>query len=211
MKLRYYLLILTAALAGCKTTNELVQEQSKEQNKATTTTLTCVIKDCKDSQPLSLYEYMGIGFEKVNASKRIGKDTFQFQVPLNGHRFYYVGQEGKQKMPVILGGDESIMMVGNCNTMRSTKVSNSKINQEYNEVIAKIQAFSVQSRQNMMAFQQATQAGTSTENVVEKMKVLDQEKLQYFNELKQGQPFLGKIQDLATYIRIPNNQGVYTN
>lgn len=207
MKLRYYLLLLSICLAGCKTTNELSQK-----NKATTTTLICVIEACKESQPLSLYEYRGIGFEKVQASKRIGKDTFQFQVPNDGNRFYYVGQEGKQKMPVILGKEEKVMMTGDCNTMRSTQIPNSKINQDYNTVIEKIRDFSNQSRQQMMAFQRASQTDASkTPAVVEKMKLLDQEKMQYLNDLQKQQPFLAKLMSLATYLSFPNNQGAYPN
>ncbi|MEM8907716.1 MAG: TlpA disulfide reductase family protein [Bacteroidota bacterium] len=207
MKFWQYPFLLLCLIGACKTT----QEVTTQKQLPTTSTLTCILKSCKPGVPPSLYSYIGVGFEKIQPSKIIGKDTFQFQVPKKGHRFYYVGQEGKQKMPVILGEEIQVVLQGNCNTMRSATLPDSPINQAYNQVIQQITTFSNQSRQNNLTFQRATNDPAAMEKVKQDMKRLDEERLAYQKSLEGTQPFLAQLMGLTTYLSFQNNQGPYAN
>ena len=88
------------------------------------------------SGELSLYKFDGATF---NVYQTVSGDNgeYLFEVPANGHEFYYFGPGITSLKPVILGAEETVMMSQPCNNRRAgLTVRNSEINKAYNDLKA---------------------------------------------------------------------------
>ena len=94
-------------------------------------TLTCKVNSCEKINQLHLYEFNGVVFKKVTSAPTEDFATYEFKMPATDPRFYYVGLDGNNVKPIILGTEESVELSGNCKSFKNAFVPNSKLNKEY--------------------------------------------------------------------------------
>ena len=174
--------------------------------------LLCTMIRCDSKGPLGLYEFNGIGFNKLEEAKKLGKDSFLVTVPVGEPRFLYVGIGNNQMRPIIFNDETDLTMRGTCSRVRGSSIYGSKANQGYDVLMTTIRkrqkAMQIESGKFMHAVRQSELAA---ENVKKDMARIDQAQLNTLDSLKKADPFLARIAALNTYLSFPNNQGEYTN
>ncbi len=209
MNFRSTLLLIPFLIFACKSTDKTGQSNTPAAAK-NTRIVDCIITGCNASEAVALYEYDGVGFKKIKNSTTIGQDSFRIEIAKTASpKFYYVGQESQQKMPVILGTEEGVTLNSNCKSMRNAKIANSPLNKGYNEVLKHLGVFNGEGRKLGQEFQRNQRDPSKLPATVAKMKALDQRKIKLLDSLKITQPFIAKVLALNTYLSFQNNTGVY--
>ncbi len=174
--------------------------------------LTCVMNRCEGKAPLGLYEFNGIGFNKLEEAKTLGKDSFLITVPAGEPRFYYVGNADNQMRPIIFYDEKDMVMQGTCTRVRASSIYGSKANEGYDILMTTVRKrqkeLQVENGKFMHALRQSPEAA---EIVKKDMAKIDQQQIDLLDSLKKSNPFLARIAALNTYLSFPNNQGAYTN
>ena len=174
--------------------------------------LLCSMIRCEGKGTLGLYEFNGIGFNKLKDSKTIGKDSFLIDVPVGEPKFYYVGTGDNQMRPIIFKDEMELIMRGTCSRVRGSSIYGSKTNEGYDNLMTTVRQqqkeLQIESGKFMHAVRQSQEAA---ENVKKDMAKIDQAQLHLLDSLKIADPFLARIAALNTYLSFPNNQGDYTN
>ena len=174
--------------------------------------LLCSMIRCGDQGNLGLYEFNGIGFDKLQDSKTIGKDSFLISVPVGKPNFYYVGTANNQMRPIIFNDEMDLIMRGTCSRVRGSSIYGSKANEGYDVLMTKISETQKQMQVEGGKFMHAVrQSAEAAEIVKTDMAKIDQAQLHLLDSLKKADPFLARIAALNTYLSFPNNQGKYTN
>ncbi|MEM1215522.1 MAG: TlpA disulfide reductase family protein [Bacteroidota bacterium] len=164
------------------------------------------------TQQLALYTFDGTSFKPVLASENEA-DVYTFNVPAEGHRFYYFGPKPDQLKPVILGEEENVQLQVSCNNTKPTQVFGSAINNEY---AALKQRFGEINRMNQKAIT-TFRRGMRDEAVKAQGKAelaeVDQARRQLLDSLQKSNPFLARVAALNTYLSFFNNneEGKYSN
>jgi thiol-disulfide isomerase/thioredoxin len=148
---------------------------------------------------LNLYEFSGAGFRLVTALEADGSD-YRVTVPDEEAKFYYVGPDAGRVVPVILGRDPEVKLIGDCNNLRLAKIVGSPYNQRYAEVK---QAFT----QNNVAYQRkknllrrARNDADQRAQILAEIAQIDAEKKQLLDSLIAADPFFGGAAALNTYL-----------
>ncbi len=199
----------------------LITLVSKSQSELTSSVMTpgeefvellCLMNNCEGKEPLRLYEFNGVGFNKLEEAKALGKDSFLIIVPAGEPRFYYVGNADNQMRPVIFNDEKDFSMRGTCRRVRASNIYGSKANESYDALMATVRerqkALQVENGKFMHAVKQSPEAA---EIVKKDMARIDQQQMDLLDSLKKSAPFLARIAALNTYLSFPNNQGEYTN
>ena len=174
--------------------------------------LVCVMSKCKGTDPFGLYEFNGIGFDKIKEAKMISRDSFLITVPAGEPQFYYVGYAGNQMRPVIFSDELDMAMKGNCSSVRGSNISGSAFNKGYDNLMATVRKRQKELQVEAGKFRHAArQSQEAADNVKKAMAKIDQQQISFLDSLKKTDPFLARIAALNTYLSYPNNQGKYTN
>lgn len=206
----YFLLLVAVLVWSCNTSKT---DSNKTLTSVTSTvdsvTLITLLSGCKEA--VSLFEFDGVGFKTVMEPEMGKKDTARFVVPASSPKFYYVGTKSGRKRPVILGEESTVIVIGNCNNARQAKFKNSPLNTNYDDLLSSFNDWNVEMRTVGQSMLMATNDG-EREAAVAKMAVIDQEKKDRINTLKQEHPYLAKIAVLNTYRSFQNNDdGKFSN
>lgn len=207
-RISFFILIL--GLIGCKTAKEGTNTSAPTISQAEVLTVNAYLKGC-EKEPVALYQFDGVGFKELAKAATIGKDSFQFSFAKTATpKFYYIGQNSQQKMPVIAGTEKNMIITGGCQSIRqTTKFTNSELNDDYGQVIKDINNFNNKRRQLGRQFGQSRNNPNAVQTVVQNMAKLDRQQLDYLDTLKVNNPYLARIAALSTYPSFQNNQGVY--
>lgn len=168
-----------------------------------------VVNGCPANDPLSLYVFNGIGFEKFQTPESLGQDSFLFSLPQKNPLFYYLGTEKQGKRPIILGQENGIQVSGRCGQLRGAELTNSDMNIAYDRMMNEVRA--IQRDMNMLGKElrreQSSAAGAQA--VVAKMAANDQKQRRYIDSIALINPYLSKVAALSFYRSFPNNKGEY--
>lgn len=188
--MRYTLLMLAFMVAGL-----LLNAQQ-------TMTVTAETQGC--DKDLALYTFDGTAFKPVVAAT--GQDgIYEFTIPGEGHHFYYFGADPNKLQPIILGGEEGVMLNINCNGPAPSTVKNSLINDQY---VAVKEEFNRINQQNQMAVQTYRMSFRKAElkpKAIEMMAEVDNDRLRLLDSLKRANPFLARVAALNTYLSYFNH------
>ena len=166
---------------------------------------------CPLDDPLSLYEFNGIGFEKIQEARMIGKDSFLFNLPIDQSRFYYLGTQKLNKRPILLGEEPTIRLKGNCKQLRAASIEGSSLNVNYNKMMNEVRGIQRKMSSLANALRQAQNDLVKFERIKKEMAAVDTKQQKYRDSLMGVHPFLAKVATLSFYQSFPNNQGRYAN
>ena len=170
-------------------------------------TLTCKVESCDKISQLHLYEFNGVVFKKISSAPTEDFETYQFNMPASEPRFYYVGLDGNNIKPVILGTESEVELKGSCTKFQSAFLTKSNLNSQYeslkNTMTQHKNEFGQLLRQIQMADRQNNVDGMN--NAIVKLKELDQKRINLIDSLKSVNPYLAKVAELNTYLSYQNH------
>jgi len=172
-----------------------------------TVTVTCKVQNCGNI--MRVYQFDGMMFKEVQSVVASVPDTYEFKIPKSEQKFYYLGNDPNQLLPIILGTESGISVNGNCSAMRSAKVEGSKVNSGYEKLKSEINQ--LRDRTNYFNRQlQSAEANSADEKEYSgKLKTLDERKLFLLDSLKKANPFLAQVMALNTYLSYPHHGKAY--
>jgi len=168
--------------------------------------LRCELKDCVEDV-LTLYRFNGGAFIPVMQAQAKEEGTFDFEVPASSPRFYYVGTNNKNRIPLILGEEEKVVLRGPCNAIPGARFTQSEINNDYASLKQELNELKMESSKLIRQYSRVF--GEEREALAEEMQAIDEKKLALLDSLKKAQPFFAKIVALNTYLSFQNNAGEY--
>ena len=178
-------------------------------NQSQTVQLTCRVSGC--SEPLKLFRFSGLQFEEIQQARVEGKDIYRFEVAHSAEpAFYYVGPASDQAAGVLLGPEAELELEGNCRSMRNATVKGSELNSDYRALRAKINQFKSEYNRNAQFLRRPPQ-GKKREELLARIKALDEAQLAYLDSLQQTDPFFAGIMSLNTYLSYEHNKGGHAN
>ena len=178
------------------------------QENVKTVTLRCELSDCVEDV-LTLYRFNGGAFIPVQQVQEKEEGVFEFEVRASDPLFYYVGTNSKNRLPLILGEEEKVVLRGPCNAITGARFTQSEINNEYVSLKAKLNE--LQTELSLLIRQYRGTFGEKRDKVVAQMAEVDEKKLALLDSLKKVRPYFGKIVALNTYLSFQNNAGEYQN
>lgn len=175
-----------------------------------TVTLSCQMQGCK--APLALYRFNGVSFEEFQKPTALNDSTFQFSIPKSTEPiFYYVGERTEMLRPILLGTEKAVQLTGSCRTIRNAVASNSPLNDQYENLKNRINAFKRETSVLSKKYQLTVGDTVEAAKLAQRLKTLDAEKLKYLDSLKQKQPYFNKIAALDMYISYDAKTSTYKN
>ena len=178
------------------------------RQKAEEVSVTAKLVGCDEK--LNLYQFDGVAFKPVDVI--VGKEgVYDFTVPKGAPEFYYIGKETSNILPIILGPEENVVIDGSCRDLRSSNVDGSPFNKRYREIREEVGQFGKRTGALIQEYRLRKDDPEQLQQVVDRMKALDQEKLTYLEEAKKEHPFFGRVVALNTYLSFQNNneEGTY--
>ena len=170
-------------------------------------TLTCKVNSCDKVNQLHLYEFNGVVFKKINSAPTEDFETYQFKLPATTPRFYYVGLDGNNTKPIILGTEEDVELRGDCKKFQSAFLAKSNLNNDYQLLKSLMDTHKRKFGQLMQQMQNAERSNNvnATNDAILKLRGLDSEKLALIDSLGKANPFLAKVVELNTYLSYHNH------
>jgi peroxiredoxin len=178
-------------------------------NQSRAVQLTCRVSGC--SGPLKLFRFTGLQFEELQSARVEGEHTYRFELePSAEPDFYYVGPASDQAAPVLLGPEAELELEGNCRSMRRATVKGSALNTGYRILRDKINRFKSEYNRNAQLLRGAPE-GEQREELLARIKALDEAQLAYLDSLEKADPFFAGIMSLNTYLSYEHNKGGHAN
>lgn len=169
--------------------------------------LNCNLNSCNKIDSLFLYEFNGVVFKKIQTAPTADWQSYQFKVPATAPRFYYVGIEGNNIKPLILGTEQQVTMNGSCQQFQGAQLPDSELNKQYEEVKNAIN----QHKNELSNYLRQMQAANAQDNVdmvnaiIIKLGELDKKRLDLLDYMKKNNPYLSKVVALNTYLSYQNH------
>ncbi len=167
-------------------------------------------RSCEKVDSMFLFTFNGMGFDRYMATAKSEGDKFHFELKKGDKKFYYIGANANKFKSVILGEEEKVLMNGSCPNPSQAGVANG-INADYNRAMKKIQEYRNQQIQLSRNFAAVMNEESKRNDVIAKMKALDDKKIALLNEAQGKDPWLGKIVALYTYLSFHNHGKAYKN
>jgi thiol-disulfide isomerase/thioredoxin len=171
--------------------------------------VTAETQNCE--QDLALYKFDGTTFKPVVAAT--GKEgIYEFKIPAEGHSFYYYGADPSRLAPIILGGEEGVVLNINCQGNAPSVVINSTINDQYTVLKTNFNEINQRNQAAVQTYRQSMRQTELKPKAIAMMGAVDQERLQLLDSLKTANPFLARVAALNTYLSYFNHgQDAYDN
>ncbi len=163
--------------------------------------LTCNVNACEKVDSIFLFEFNGISFKPVKAAKTTDWTTYKFNMPATTPRFYYVGLDGQNMKPVILGTENNLTLNGSCMAFQGAQLPDSDLNRNYEVVKNTLNGHKNEFSQLLQQMQAADRQNNvdMTNSVILKLADLDKRRLGYLDSLKKVSPYLAKVAAINTY------------
>lgn len=172
-----------------------------------TVKLKALISDCKEG--IKLFEYNGFSFEQSWEAEKISESMYEISLPkVDMPKVYFVGPGGRDLKPIILGNENMVTISGKCGKMRVAQISNSKLNEEFDELKKEIGML----RSNTIDLTRKLRMAKEEEarqEILTTMAELDGKKKNLLDSLNKENPFFAKTVAINTYLSYLNNKGDY--
>ena len=152
-----------------------------QKSKATTSHLTAIFSKCTES--VALYEFDGADFKVLKEISDFDQDTFHFEVPANGPRFYYVGTPSGRKRPVILGLQKEVIVKGHCNNTRQAKFIDDPLNTGYDDLLQSFNNWNSATRKAALSLQKSGGEKEKIDAAIQQFAIIDAEKKTFLEQL----------------------------
>ncbi len=157
---------------------------------------------------LYLYSFNGFSFEQEQRLP-ISGDTLELEMDLPEVRFYYVGTGANNLKPVILGFDEEVVMEGNCARMRYARFPEGGVNADYEKLKADLNRLRAAHSRLVQEYNQVQRDSAAVQDVVERMAMIDRQKLNLLERMEKENPYFAEIVRLNTYLSFPAHGSNY--
>ena len=206
MKKIFFFLFTVIVFGACNGPKAVVEKQPIQKQ----IEVLCIANDCPDSDPLSLFEFNGIGFTKIKELEKVGKDSFVLKVFEGEPRFLYVGIEAQAKLPVVFS-NENMVINGNCKKFRQSRIQGSEYNTMYNDILKQVRANKRAMQVKLGEFRKAAKNPENQNEAKAELTLLDQQQMSYLDSIRKRKPFLANIVALGTMVSYTNKMDQYSN
>ena len=172
-------------------------------------TLTCEMDNC--GPELKLFRFNGIGFSQVAEAKLNGEGVYEFEIPVSGPSFYYVGARQDQVRPLLLGPDPQVVLRGNCADIRLAEVQGSPFNDQYEWLKGQVNELKQETGKLVQRYRFAQSNPQNLDEVVALMATLDERKMALLDSMRTVHEYFAGVVALNTYLSYQNNQGDHTD
>jgi thiol-disulfide isomerase/thioredoxin len=195
-------MIKTFSLLGLMALSAIANaHDSKKPTTETEVVLKCVFDNCSAVDVLNLYESDGLFKKKVKTALP-ANGSFSFSIPKTATpQFYFVGMnEDIDKLkPVLLGTENETILSGPCYNMTLTSVQNSKVNEDFDKAIKRVNQLKIESNKIGQNYQLNYSNPQLKAEFEGQMLANDKAKVQLLDSLKKANPFLAKIVAVDSY------------
>ena len=167
-----------------------------------TLTVKAETKAC--TKDLALYTFDGTAFKPVVAASG-NENVYEFKIPAEGHRFYYFGPDPATLQPIVLGGEEGVVLNTSCNGSLPFAVKNSVINDQYTALKEEFNSINQDNQQAVQMYRMSARNEALKPQSIEMMGKVDQRRIRLLDSLKTANPFLARIAALNTYLSYFNH------
>lgn len=172
------------------------------QSAKPTIAVTAQVPGCQDQ--LSIYTFDGTAFKPFVSTYGKG-DVYTFEIPQNGHAFYYFGTNANQLKPLILGKEAGVTLQESCNGSQPFAINNSPINVQYEALKNEFSRLNNRSQQAISIFRQGMRDEAKKAEGAAIMAEVDAQRIRLLDSLKVANPFLARVAALNTYLSFINN------
>lgn len=162
-------------------------------------TLTAEVGTCPDKQ-VQLFTFTGFGFEPLVPLTEQADGRRSVSITVAEPILRYLGTSGEDALPVIIGADDSLTVVGTCGALRQATIgSTSPINEAYADMKQQFDVFNERYGTLVEDIEVIQDARVNREGRLA-MQALDAEKRALVDRLVGEHPILGRIASLNTYL-----------
>ncbi len=207
MKNFIYTLLATLLFISCSGPKDAAQNVAATQPQLEVLVLA---DQCTEKEPLSLYEFNGIGFTKIKELDQIGKDSFKLQMAHSEPAFLYIGTESQPKLPLVIS-NENLEVEGSCKNFRSSKIKGGTDNALYADILKNVRDNKRALQAKLGQFRRVGKDVNMQNQIKRELSQLDQNNLAYLDSIQTKNAFLGNVAGLGTMISFPNKAAEYNN
>ena len=160
--------------------------------------LICNLEGCGET--LSLYQFDGGTFTEFMKVGQSAAGVFTFELETTQPMFYYLGVEPQSAVPIIIGTEALMEVDATCGTRLEVDFTGSPLNTGYLELKDKMNELRQEHVKYVNQYRQFRSNPENLESVKEKLKELDDYKVDFLDSLKVANPYFAKIVALNTYI-----------
>ncbi len=174
-----------------------------------TVTLNCVFENCSSVDSITLYDFEGVFYRKLQTVHADAQHQFKFQVPKTAApQFYFVGVNDNNHVlkTVLLGTENEVQLKGPCFDMAQVVPQNSRINEDYRKALDRVNELKVRMGAVIQEYQQNYADESKRKPIEDKMGLIDAEKVKVLDSLKKANPFVARVVALDTYTSFQNNK-----
>ncbi|MEM6320374.1 MAG: TlpA disulfide reductase family protein [Bacteroidota bacterium] len=170
--------------------------------------LSVELRDCSATDSLFLYQFEGFGFSKLQtaASKKAG--NYEFRLPTGEAKFYFIGKNPQQVKPILLGTEPDVKVKGTCGDLSKALIG-SKLNQDYEKLVARLNGLKQEMAKKIQEVQQAQNDESAQRMAIFEMSEIDDKRMAVLNEFKNRGDILAEVAAINTYLSFQNNGGDY--
>lgn len=170
--------------------------------------LTCEISGCDPADELFLYQFEGFGFTKLHTAKKNKEGNYTFKLEESSSKFYYLGKTPSKLLPIILGTEDQVKVVGTCNDFSQVSIKESKLNSRYSQLKIEIGQLKARSGKLNQRYQRAG-SPEAKELAASNLEDFDNDQLTLLESFGDQYPLLTEIAALNTYLSFLHNQEGY--
>lgn len=174
-------------------------------------TLSGELGNCAQGDSLRIYGFLGSSLQQVAAIPlTLQADKYYFNVNITGisKGFYFLGFNPSSCIPMILGADPQMHLIGDCKTFaQQLQITGSVSNKLYNDVNQRLNSMAQRNNELMQYFRQIPMDMAGLD-IQAKLQKLDVEKKNFLDSVKAIDPFIGKVVALKTYRSYQYNKRV---
>jgi thiol-disulfide isomerase/thioredoxin len=171
-------------------------------------TVTATFENCSAVDSFILYESQGLFKSKVTVARANANGTINFTVPTSKFpKFYFLGLniDLEHHRTLLLGTENNVKLTGPCYNMQLISIQNSKVNDDYVNVMNNINNLKIEMNSVVQEYQREYYNESKRKELEEKMRIVDTRKIALLDSLKKANPTFGRIAGLDTYTSYQNS------
>jgi len=161
--------------------------------------------NCDQISEMHLFEFDGLGFEKIQSAAKNKDGEYIFKVKSSGKIFRYVGLEVGKFKSIVIGDEDKIIVEGDCSSFNRASVSEG-LNFDYNTMMAKIRNNTNTEKGLSTRFAKSYKNEAKKKKLILEFAALDQIKKELIETYTKKDKWLGEVAGLYTYFSYQNSK-----